>query len=231
MHQPVAKAADFGQQVAQTIALQGSLQVVDPLCHFLEKSANGAALRPAVKLARPALTADIAHFLNVTHGRHPGIVDHAATKIVEQPAREWLVQAIDGFALERAFLNRLTVAAGPIHRHVGQDRVNAVVEAQARSTALLATSDRKGTAAGAAIAFVLDWLSTRPTLDRVAHALGMEPAPCLLPDEKRCLDLAIILGNSNALQRAMLFGCDQILAQQKGLWQLIAARHQAILSE
>ena len=231
MLQTAADSANFGTQFAELVAAQGSLPVTGPLANFLDKSAYGTDLRLAVKISRPALKADIAHFLNVTHGRHPGIVDHAATKIIEQEAREWLVQSIEAFVLERKFLNQLTVAAGPVHRHVGQDRVNAVVEGQSRSINMLATSDRKGTAAGAAVAFVLDWQSTRPVLDRVAISLGIEAPACTLPDQRNSLSLISDLANSAAIQRAMLFGCEQMLAQQKGLWQLISARHQAILAE
>jgi hypothetical protein len=231
MLQTAANGENFGTQFADLVAAQGSLPVIQPLASFLEKSAYGSDLRMAVKISRPALKADIAHFLNVTHGRHPGIVDHAATKIVEQEAREWLVQAIDGFALERKFLNQLTVAAGPVHRHIGQDRVNTVVEGQSRSITMLATSDRKGTAAGAAVAFVLDWRTTRPLLERVAIALGIEAPPCTLPDHRSSMALISDLAVSPVVQRAIIFGCDQMLAQQKGLWQLIAARHQAILAE
>lgn len=111
MLQTAADSANFGTQFAELVAAQGSLPVTEPLANFLDKSAYGTDLRLAVKISRPALKADIAHFLNVTHGRHPGIVDHAATKIIEQEAREWLVQSIEAFVLERKFLNQLTVAA------------------------------------------------------------------------------------------------------------------------
>lgn len=231
MLQTAANSANFGTQFAELVAAHGSLPTTGPLATFLDKSAYGTDLRSAVKISRPALKADIAHFLNVTHGRHPGIVDHAATKIIEQEARDWLVQSIDAFALERKFLNQLTVAAGPVHRHVGQDRVNTVVEGQSRSITMLATSDRKGTAAGAAVAFVLDWQATRPLLDRVAISLGIEAPACTLPDQRISLSLISDLASSATIQRAMLFGCAQMLAQQKGLWQLISARHQAILAE
>ncbi len=34
--------------------------------------------------------ADAIHFLCALHGRHPGVVDHAATRTVEPAARSWL---------------------------------------------------------------------------------------------------------------------------------------------
>ena len=46
--------------------------------------------------------ADIAHFLCILHGRHPGVIDRAATKTADDAARTWLVQATDGFVAERS---------------------------------------------------------------------------------------------------------------------------------
>ncbi|HMS20461.1 hypothetical protein [uncultured Sphingorhabdus sp.] len=222
---------DFGRQFVDSVAAQGCDPVVAPLIAFLEKSDIGIELRSQVKLCRPALKADIAHFMNVCFGRHPGVIDFAGQKIVEQEAREWLVQAIDAFALERVFLNRLTVEAGPIHRQIGQDRVNGLIENQGRSMEMLATSDRNGCPAGAAMAFALDWQRSRPLLDYVAMRLGIEAPACLLPNRDATADLASKLARSAAVQRAMTFGRDQMLAQQRGLWQVIAARHHALLSE
>ncbi|NJS15489.1 MAG: hypothetical protein HC788_13915, partial [Sphingopyxis sp.] len=39
--------------------------------------------------------ADAVHFLCVLHGRHPGVVDHAARKAVEPDARAWLDQRLE----------------------------------------------------------------------------------------------------------------------------------------
>ncbi|MBK6706141.1 MAG: hypothetical protein IPG54_01095 [Sphingomonadales bacterium] len=222
---------DFGQQFVADVAKHGCGPIVAPLIAFLERSDNGAQLRVQAKVRRPALKADIAHYMNVCFGRHPGIIDFAGQKIVEQEAREWLVKAIDAFALERVFLNRLTVEAGPIHRQIGQDRVNNLIESQGRSMEMLATSDRNGCPAGAAMAFALDWQNSRPLLDYVALRLGIEAPACLLPDRESTAMLATQLARSAAVQRAIAFGQNQMLAQQRGLWQVIAARHQALLSE
>ena len=54
--------------------------------------------------------ADFIHFLCVLHGRHPGVIDHAANRTADPLARNWFNAAIDGFAAERAFLTRLAVA-------------------------------------------------------------------------------------------------------------------------
>lgn len=230
MESIVSASRDFGRDFIGHIRSNGSFAIASPLLSFLEKSDSSEPLRSVVKLSRPALKADIAHFLNVCFGRHPGIVDHAANKIVDQAARDWLVRAINGFAIERAFLNRLTVAAGPIHRQVGQDRVTALIDGQSRSVEMLATSDRVGCPAGAALAFVIDWTATRPILEYVAMSLALEVPQCELPEIGECETLANALSATGAVQRAMSFGSEQMLAQQRGLWQLIAARHHAMLS-
>jgi hypothetical protein len=218
-------AEDFGGSLAAVIAAEGSLAVIKPIAKFLKDSRDSSDLRSSVKTLRPALIADISHFLCISHGRHPGIIDHAATKIVEEAAREWLLHAIDGFAAERGYLNQLTVAAGPIARQTGQEKITAIIANQSKSFEMLATSDRNGCAAGAAIAFVMDWQNTRNLLDECALALGIQPTKLALPDPSQSLDLANMLTPDNAKQRAMLFGAQQMLAQQRGLWQLIVARH------
>jgi hypothetical protein len=188
-------------------------------------------LRKSVKNSLPALLADIAHFLNISHGRFPGVIDYAAGKIVDEAARAWLISATSAFTTERSFLNQLTVAAGPIRRHHDQDRVEALLSTQHRSFEMLATSDRRGCPAGAAMAFALDWRATRGLLERAAFMLGKDVEICALPFEAETVALADALAVSPAAERAMAFGSEQLLAQQKGLWQLIAARHQVMIAQ
>ena len=216
---------DFGSAFVRNILESGSAPVIAPLLDFLGDRGDRPDLRAVVKNARGALIADIAHFINISHGRHPGIVDHAASKIVDDMARNWLVDAIDGFAAERRFLNALTVAAGPIRRHVGQDKITALIAGQSKNFEMLATSDRLGCPAGAALAFVIDWQQTRPLLDRIALHIGMEPQAIALPLQTVCAAIATELARDDAYTRAMGFGAQQMLSQQRGLWQLIAARH------
>jgi hypothetical protein len=210
---------------------EGSVRVTQPLIEFLNRCIGKSDLRRQVKESIPALLCDIAHFMAISHGRHPGVVDHAADKMADPDARAWVVQATEGFAKERNLLNQMIVAAGPIHRHADQDKVTALLAAQARSFQLLATSERKGCAAGAAIAFVLDWQMTRPLLEKTAIALGVEAPVSALPSETDSINLANALTASPILERAMSFGASQILAQQSGLWKLVAARHQAFSSQ
>ncbi len=215
----------FGAKLLATVVAGGSASIAAPMQKFLKDSRDVRDLRSSVKTTRPALIADIAHFMCISHGRLPGVVDHAATKIIDEAARGWLVQAIEGFAAERAFLNQLTVAAGPIRRLIGQDKISALLASQSKSFEMLATSDRQGCPAGAAIAFVADWQATRPLLELAALALGIEPKTPALPENNASEELANALASTDGQKRAMLFGAEQLVAQQRGLWQLIAARH------
>jgi hypothetical protein len=223
--------AGFGPSFARTVLSDGSFNVITPLLGFLGDRSERPDLRASVKTAKAALMADIAHFINISHGRHPGVVDYAAHKIVDDAARKWLVAAIDGFVIERGYLNSLTVAAGPIRRHIGQDKITALINGQSKNFQMLATSDRKGCPAGAALAFVIDWQQTRGLLDRVALHIGIEPPKIALPDVDICSALADELGQNDAYARAMSFGSQQLIGQQRGLWQLVAARHAATLAE
>ncbi|MEQ1539818.1 MAG: hypothetical protein ABL928_12910 [Sphingorhabdus sp.] len=215
----------FGEGFVSLVAEHGSVPVSGPLMAFLDRCMSSPDLRKSVKDSLPALLADIAHFLNISHGRHPGVVDHASSKIVDPEAREWLANAITAFTAERSFLNSLTVAAGPIRRHLDQDKIEALLTTQHRSFEMLATSDRKGCPAGAVMAFVIDWHATRPVLDRAAIMLGLEVQTNTLPPSAVTIRLANALAKSAAVERAMAFGSQQLLAQQRGLWHLIAARH------
>lgn len=228
MEQRAAFESGFGEGFAALVATNGSVPVASPLAAFLDRSMASPDLRKSVKNSLPALLADIAHFLNISHGRFPGVIDHAAGRIVDEAAREWLTAATRAFAAERAFLNRLTVAAGPIRRHADQDKVEALLATQHRSFEMLATSDRKGCPAGAAMAFVLDWQATRGLLDRAAVMLGIDGELCALPSREATVALANALSGQAAADRAMAFGSEQLLAQQKGLWTLIAARHKVM---
>ena len=216
---------DVGDPLVRKILSQGSFSVITPLVTFLVDAQLHPELRATGRTIQAALLADIAHFMNISHGRHPGVVEYAAQKIVDDAARSWLIQALDGMLKERAFLNMLTVTAGPIRRLTGQDNVNALVESQAKNFQMLATSDRKGCSPGSAIAFVIDWHQTRPLLEIVAHQMGISPPAVILPSVADCAALAQTLERGDSFRRAMAFGAEQTLAQQRGLWQLIVARH------
>ena len=225
MEHSATQSVSFGEGFVTLVVDNGSVPVSGPLISFLDRCMAAPALRKTVKDSLPALLADVAHFLNVSHGRFPGVVDHAASKIGDLETRAWLKDATTAFATERTLLNSLTVAAGPIRRHLDQDKIEALLAIQQRSLEMLATSDRKGCPAGAAMAFVLDWHATRPMLDRAALMLGVDAPHCTLPELSVTVALADSLAGKASIARAITFGGEQLLAQQKGLWRLIAARH------
>ncbi|VWX56844.1 conserved hypothetical protein [Sphingorhabdus sp. 109] len=174
--------------------------------------------------------ADIVHFLCVLHGRHPGVIDHAATKTVDDAAREWLIQATDGFAAERALLTKLTVAAGPISGVSLDDQSNAAVLGQRKALDMLSQSERAGCAIGAAIALVADWHCIRHILEQIALRIGVEARASILPNVEQTAALSEDLAATPALERALNFGAEQLLNQHRGLWQLLEARRNMRLS-
>ena len=168
--------------------------------------------------------ADAIHFLAALHGRHPGIVDHAATRTVEPGGRAWLIQAGEAMADERLDLTRLSVAAGPIPSTPGGAGSETAILAQRAALATLALSDRRGCALGAALAFAADWLSIRTILDAAAERLGVEPRPLTLGKPELLREVA---DGAVASERALLFGAQQLALQHRALWDLLEARQQA----
>lgn len=171
--------------------------------------------------------ADAVHYLCTLHGRHPGVVDHAAVRTVSDAARKWILQAVDGFVVERGYLTKLAVAAGPLPSTPGQAESEAAVIGQRHALEMLAQSDREGCAIGAAIGLVLDWRAVRSLLDVAAHRLGVTIPQCTLPAPEASHDLVIALSESPAVERAMAFGSAQLIGQHRGLWDLLEARQLA----
>jgi hypothetical protein len=168
--------------------------------------------------------ADAIHFLCALHGRHPGIVDLAATRTVEAGGRAWLTQAAEAMADERLYLTRLSVAAGPIPSTPGAHGSETAILAQRAALATLAQSDRRGCALGAALAFAADWAAIRTILDVAAKKLGVEPRPLTFGDGELLREIADSAVES---ERALLFGAQQLALQHRALWDLLEARQQA----
>lgn len=187
--------------------------------------ANGAraSFGPNSTLSLPDL-ADAAYYLCLLHGRHPGVIDHAATRSADNGARAWLIHAADAFARERAYLTQVTVAVGPAPSTAGQADCETVVSQQRHALDMLAQSDRRGCAMGAALALVLDWRSLRHILDITAIRAGVEPHGCELPDRAATLEVARAIGGDDVVDRAILFGARQLLNQHRGLWDVLEAR-------
>jgi hypothetical protein len=168
--------------------------------------------------------ADAVHHLCTLHGRHPGVLDHAAVHTAHDAARVWLISAVDGFVGERAVLAKLVVAVGPLPSTPGQAESESAVNAQRHALDMLAQSDRDGCALGAAIALVLDWKAVRGALDTIANRLGVVIPECALPGRAESLAVAAEVAATPSIERAMAFGAQQLLGQHHGLWNLLDAR-------
>lgn len=168
--------------------------------------------------------ADAVHFLCLLHGRYPGVIDNAARKAVDPASRQWMDEAANAFAQERAFLSKIASAVGPVPSTQGQAQCEAAVSAQRKAIDMLAESDRHGCAVGAAIALTLDWRTIRVLLDISALRLDLAPPTCTLPDLRETARLAAAVGNTPAVERAMVFGAQQLITQHSGLWDLMSTR-------
>src|SRR3546814_15110535 len=114
-------------------------------------------------------------------------------------------EAAEAFAQERAFLSRITAAAGPVPSTQGQDQCEAAVAAQCKALDMLAESDRHGCAVGPAIALTLDWPTIRVLLDISAQRLDLAPSRSPLPALPGTARLAGPTGDHPAVARALAF--------------------------
>ena len=180
-----------------------------------------AALSTATGPAATRNLADAVHYLCVLHGRHPGLIDIAAER-AEGGARILLIDAAQSFAEERAYITRLVVAVGPLPSTPGQAQSEAAVHGQHHALDMLARSDRAGCGLGAAFALMLDWPAVRLVLDAAARRFGVERTSSALPDLPAIN--AALAALPSGLERAVGFGGQQLLAQHRGLWNLLEAR-------
>ncbi|WP_448664382.1 DUF6975 family protein [Sphingomonas sp. CJ20] len=168
--------------------------------------------------------ADAAHYICMLHGRHPGVIDHALDHARLGLERSWLEASAEAFVSERAYLVRIVAAAGPMPSTPGHAESEAAAAAQRHALDMLSQSDRAGCAAGAAIALAIDWVTIRAVLDGAAERLGVEPPPLRLPPNEETVSVIDALAREGAMERAMLFGAQQVFAQHRGLWSLLEAR-------
>jgi hypothetical protein len=168
--------------------------------------------------------ADIVHLLCLLHGRHPGVVDHAIDRVANPVTRAFLSDAADAFAHERALLTRLVVAVGPLPSTPGQADTETTVLHQHHAIDMLAQSERTGCAFGAALALIADWAAVRTVLDNAARRLSLDFDKSELPNSDVIARVIRSADNGAAADRAMLFGAQQIVAQHRGLWDLLEAR-------
>lgn len=193
--------------------------------------ADGSAAHPYLAhLARPDAPmrdlADAIHQLAHVHARHPGMIDRILDHRIDAEHRPWIEAAARGFARERVALVQLVAAVGPLPSTPGQAETEAAIAGQIHALDMLAQSARIGCANGAAVAKVLDWIAIRGVLDRVAARLGCAPATMQLPT-READDHVLAVATSPAAERALMFGAQQLLAQHRGLWDLLEARASA----
>lgn len=170
---------------------------------------------------------DAVHALCVLHGVFPGLIDQVGSGCADPELKPWLDVAAATLAQERALLVRLAATVGPMPSTPGQAASENAVKALRHALGMLAKSDRAGCAVGAAIALVLDWQVVRAVLDTAAnrHALAVDND--FDPLLHRTRAMLHRHDPAPAQARAMMFGAQQMLAQHRGLWQLLEARASA----
>jgi hypothetical protein len=170
---------------------------------------------------------DAVHFLCTLHGRYPGVIDHSATHCADPELRPWFNLSLEGFAIERGLLAKLAVAAGPIPSTPGASDNEGAVLGQRHAIEMLAQSERRGCALGAAMALVVDWAKIREVLNAAGARFGIDLPAIKLSDPYAVRDLANAHATEPSVERALLFGAEQIVVQHFGLWDLLDARQQA----
>lgn len=171
--------------------------------------------------------ADAVHHLCLLHGRHPGVADNAASHTAVDSARNWLFGTADAFVRERSYLTKLVVAVGPLPSTPGQAQSESAVNAQRHAIDMLAQSDRNGCALGAVIALTLDWPALRDVLNAAARRFSVDMPECRVASHEDTVAIARQAAESASVDRAMTFGAQQVLAQHRGLWDLLEARQLA----
>jgi hypothetical protein len=92
---------------------------------------------------------------------------------------------------------------------------------------MLAQSERRGCALGAAFALVMDWRAIRQVIDDTARRFGIDQPVALIPTIAETQAVTAAISGSPAVDRAVMFGAQQLLVQHRGLWDLLEARQQA----
>jgi hypothetical protein len=168
--------------------------------------------------------ADAVHLFCSLYGRHPGLIELALNNCPAGPVRDWLREASDAYERERLYLVRLTAAVGPLPSTPGAAETEAALVAQRHAIETLAKSERRGCALGAATALLADWASIRTVLDRAADRMGMQKPALTLPEEDSIIRVISDGTDGMASERALGFGGEQLLLQNRGLFDLLEAR-------
>jgi hypothetical protein len=199
--------------------------------HLARVAEDGSARHPHLAFLiessnhnSPRDIADAVHLLCSIHGHHPGLVEQALELASTGPAQKWLGRAADAFERERLYLVRLTAAVGPLPSTPGAAETEATLLAQRHALEILARSERHGCGLGAATALVSDWWPIRRLLDRAAARVGIEAPTPSLPDEASIVAVIEAACDTPASVRALGFGAEQMLLQNRGLFDLLEAR-------
>lgn len=168
--------------------------------------------------------ADAVHLLCALYGRHPGLVELALGHAAPGAVRDWLIDASSAFERERLYLVRLTAAVGPLPSTPGSAETESVLGQQRHALETLALSERRGCALGATTALVTDWAAMRRVLDRAAARMGVDVPACSLPDTAAVAAVINAGVAGVAAERALGFGAEQLLLQNRGLFDLLEAR-------
>jgi hypothetical protein len=208
---------------------QGQTLAIDTLLAFVSEDGTVAHRYPVseVMVRGPEAArnvADAVHHFCLLHGRHPGVVDQALGRTSIGPQHDLLSNLAESFATERAFLTKLVVAVGPLPSTPGQADTETAVLAQHHAIDMLAQSDRAGCALGATVAVLSDWLAIRAVLNHAAERLSIIIPAVTLPHASEMRDVIIKLALTPGMERALVFGGQQIVAQHRGLWDLLEAR-------
>lgn len=167
---------------------------------------------------------DAVHAVCAIHGAHPGAIDCARARNAQPHLDSWLHEAVTGFALERAYLAALVAAAGPLPSTPGQAETVAALVQQRHTIGALAASERVGCSAGGVVALLLDWPAIRAVLDAAAKRFALDQSPPTLPSTRTTQAMVEAAATGIGAGRALRFGADQLLAQHRGLWDLLEAR-------
>ena len=168
--------------------------------------------------------ADCVHLFCSLYGRHPGLIELALNNCPAGPVRDWLKEASDAYERERLYLVRLTASVGPLPSTPGAAETEAALVSARHAIETLAGSERRGCALGAATALMGDWPAIRALLDRAADRVGMQRPALTLPDPDSIVRVIADGTDGAASERALGFGGEQLLLQNRGLFDLLEAR-------
>lgn len=171
--------------------------------------------------------ADAVHLFCSLYGRHPGLIELALNNCPSGPVRDWLREASDAYERERLYLVRLTAAVGPLPSTPGAAETEATMVAQRHAIETLAASERRGCSLGAATALMADWPAIRAVLDRAADRMSMQKPALTVPDQPSIVRVIADGTDGLASERALGFGGEQLLLQNRGLFDLLEARASA----